>query len=130
MPKQSELQKRQEQVLVGDMQVLSATGELFNHVDNELPMWAGDGDRKVSVEISFKNAFAAPPAITLGLSGIDSAHDQNLRFWLSATNVSEQGFTVTLQSWGDTHIARAAISWTAFGAKGPYKIATTSAKPR
>jgi len=32
---------------VGHVQVISASDELFNHVDDNLPMWAGDGDRSV-----------------------------------------------------------------------------------
>lgn len=114
-----EIQHDQEQTLVGELQILSATGELFNHVDEGLPMWASHGDRSVRVDVVFRTPFKASPVVTLGLTGIDSAHDQNLRFWLAARNVTPTGFTIECNTWDDTHIARAAISWHAIGAADP-----------
>ena len=38
-------------ITMGDVQVISSTDELFNHVDDNLPMWAEDGDRLVSLDI-------------------------------------------------------------------------------
>ncbi|MGA0617673.1 H-type lectin domain-containing protein [Paracoccus sp. KR1-242] len=127
MPKQQELQKVQNTTVIGEIQIINAIGELFNHVDNGLSMWSGAGDRKVSMQINFKTSFANPPAVTIGVTGMDSAHDQNLRFWLSAKDITEKGFTIEFDSWGDTHIARAAISWTAIGKRKPYEVKTTSA---
>jgi hypothetical protein len=37
-------------ISIGDVQVISSTDELFNHVDDNLPMWAEDGDRLVSLD--------------------------------------------------------------------------------
>lgn len=105
----------QTQVQVGGLQIISASDELFNHVDAGLPMWAGDGDREVRLDVAFANAFAEPPGITLGLTGIDAAHDQNLRFWLDAVDVTAKGFTIMFKTWDDTHIARASVAWQALG---------------
>lgn len=99
----------------GGVRVLSATGELFNHVDEGLPMWSESGDRSVVHSVVFSKPFASKPAIVLGLSGIDSAHDQNLRFRLNYGNVSETGFDIEFLTWEDTHIARASVSWQATG---------------
>ncbi|RMC31646.1 hypothetical protein C9E81_20375 [Paracoccus alkanivorans] len=115
----AEIQRSQEQMIVGDLQVLTAIGELFNHVDRGLPMWSESGERKVSADITFQRPFRSPPTVTLGLTGIDSAHDQNLRVWLEAKNVSETGFTIECNTWSDTRIARVAIFWSAIGAVGP-----------
>ncbi|MDR0808783.1 MAG: H-type lectin domain-containing protein [Gemmobacter sp.] len=102
-------------VSIAGMQVIQASGELFNHVDGGLPMWASHDDRLVRVEITFQATFAEPPAINLGLVGIDSAHDQNLRFRLRAADVTPRGFAIEFSTWGDTHIARASVSWQAIG---------------
>lgn len=105
--------------VIDNLQIVSSSDELFNHVDDGLPMWADDGDRAVTMDIVFDRAFKEPPNITLGLTGIDAAHDQNLRFWLHALNVKATGFTIEFTTWDDTHIARASVSWQATGLAKP-----------
>jgi len=105
----------QNRMVLGEMQAVAWTGEIFNHVDKGLPMWSGHGDRKVSFAISFEVPFGSPPIVSLSLSGIDSAHDQNLRFRMSTKDVTPQGFSIDFDSWSDTHIARAEVSWLAIG---------------
>ncbi|MCC6008131.1 MAG: H-type lectin domain-containing protein [Rhodobacteraceae bacterium] len=97
------------------LQVITATDELFNHVDANEPMWAGTGARSLDLTIPFIRPFAAPPAISAGLSGIDASHSENLRFNLSVEEVSETAFVLRFVTWDDTHIARASASWTAIG---------------
>lgn len=105
----------QRKTVVNGLQIITASDELFNHVDDNLPMWSEDGDRVVRLDISFARAFSEVPCVTLGLTGIDAAHDQDLRFWLHALNVEREGFTVEFTTWDDTHIARASVSWQALG---------------
>lgn len=100
---------------LGDAQVISGSGELFNHVDGNLPMWAGDGDRMVDMYISFVQGFAMPPVVTVGVCGMDSDRDANLRFSVEAVQVQREGFRILFKTWGDTRIARASVSWQAFG---------------
>ncbi len=126
MADQSHNTSAQQNVIVGEMQILSAVDEVFNHVDHGMPMWSGDGDRKVELNIAFQTPFNAPPAVTLGLAGVDSAHDQNLRFWLAAHDVTTTGFKIEFSTWDDTHIARAAVSWQAIGGV----VVKPAAKPR
>jgi hypothetical protein len=104
---------------IDKLQIIASSDELFNHVDDELPMWTGDGDRSVKKEILFVQAFAEAPNITLGLTGIDAAHDQNLRFRLQAIDVNAAGFTAEFTTWDDTHIARASVAWQAIGKTKP-----------
>ena len=103
---------------IGQMQVINASDELFNHVDESLPMWVGEGDRTVSVEVLFMQPFQKAPAITLGIIGLDSDHTHNQRFWLNAVDIKPTGFTIECNTWGRTHIARIAVSWMAIGASG------------
>ena len=104
--------------LVG-MQIITASGELFNHVDNNGPMWSEDGDREVRLKVSFSESFQKPPHITLGISGIDSSMAQNLRFSLVAENVTTENFEVVMKTWDDTKIARASVNWSAIGQAVP-----------
>lgn len=104
--------------LVG-MQIITAMGEIFNHVDQNEPMWSGDGDREVRLPVAFAAPFQKPPHVTVGLSGIDSSRAQNLRFNLSAEEVTREGFVLTFVTWDDTKVARASASWTAIGAAVP-----------
>lgn len=104
--------------LVG-MQIITAMGEIFNHVDRNEPMWSGDGDREVRLPVSFAAPFQKPPHVTVGISGIDSSRAQNLRFNITAEEVTREGFVLSFVTWDDTKIARASASWTAIGAAVP-----------
>lgn len=102
-------------IQANDLLIISSTDELFNHVDQGLPMWAGEGDREVLVDILFQTQFLKLPAILLNVVGIDSAHDQNLRYVVNPINITTKGFTIQFKTWDDTHIARASVSWQATG---------------
>lgn len=104
--------------LVG-MQIITAAGELFNHVDDNGPMWAQDGDREVRLKIRFSGSFQTPQHITLGITGMDSSMAQNLRFSLVAEGVTSDGFEIVLKTWDDTKIARASVNWSAIGQTVP-----------
>lgn len=104
--------------LVG-MQIITATGEIFNHVDTNDYMWSGEGDREVRIPVVFAAPFQKPPHVTLGLTGIDSSRAQNLRFDLRAEEVTREGFTLVFVTWSDTRIARANACWTAIGSAVP-----------
>ena len=112
---------------IDKLQIITSSDELFNHVDDGLPMWTGDGDRYVRKEILFVQAFEKAPHITLGLTGIDAAQDQNLRFRLQATDVKATGFTAEFTTWDDTHIARASVAWQAIGETKPDTLKTSGA---
>ena len=104
--------------LVG-MQIITATGELFNHVEKNGPMWYSDGDREVRVIVRFTQPFQRPPHIIIGITGMDSSKGQNLRFSLNADNISTQKFELVFKTWADTKIARANVNWTAIGQAMP-----------
>lgn len=105
----------QSQIRHGGLLVLGASGELFNHVATGGAMWTGDGDRSVEVPVVFARTFAEIPLISVALNGIDAAHDQNLRVRISPQEITTRGFTIQLSTWGDTHIARASVTWQATG---------------
>lgn len=89
--------------------------ELFNHVDPNDYMWIGKGARSVAKMVAFQSPFKAPPGIMFGLSSFDSSKAQNLRYRVGLENVGQQGFKIAIHTWGDTKIARCAVSWQAIG---------------
>jgi len=102
---------------VDGLQVTAGEGELFNHVDSNDYMWAGDGDRVVRQTVLFKKRFSSEPLVSVGMTGIDASQDQNQRYHLLAENITPQGFDLVFITWGDTKIARACASWTAIGSQ-------------
>lgn len=115
MIKTPEILQLQARLTVGKLQMLSAAGEIFNHVDEGGAMWSGDGDRRVEIPIVFLAPFALSPQVNIGLTGLDASHDQNLRIQLLAQDVTPLGFTLVCTTWGDTHLARVSASWQAMG---------------
>ncbi|MEP2784364.1 MAG: H-type lectin domain-containing protein [Pseudoruegeria sp.] len=99
--------------------ILSATDELFNHVDTNDVMWSSDGPRRVEQSFVFKQPFLDVPVMSIALSGIDTDQSRNMRFNLTTENVSATGFTAVFLTWEDTHIARASVTWTAIGPISP-----------
>lgn len=110
---------RQNWAKIDNLQIITCSGELFNHVDEDLPMWSSEGDRTVTTRIQFYRMFRYPPTITLGVTGLDSSHDQNLRFGLNAIDVTVSGFIIEFKTWSDTHIARASVTWQAVEMRKP-----------
>ena len=114
-----DLNKQQTTAPLVGVQVVTAAGELFNHVDDNGPMWSGDGDREVRFKLRFTASFQRPPHITLGICGMDSSCGQNLRFSLAAEAVTSESFVIVFKTWGDTKIARASVNWSAIGQAVP-----------
>lgn len=111
-------------MIPGAFQAISAQDELFNHCDTNEYMWSGDGARQVRWDFTFDQPFAAPPVVSAGLSGMDSSQSENLRFNIRCTEVTAEGFTLLFDTWDNTRIARAGVSWSAHGiavgkARGP-----------
>lgn len=79
------------------------------------PMWTGSGPRESRHHIRFDEAFAAPPAVLVGVSMWDTDGKANLRADLTADRVTATGFELVFRTWGDTRIARLRADWTAIG---------------
>ena len=101
--------------IIGLLQIITAADEIFNHVDEGLPMWTGSGDRSVTVDIVFVRSFKEAPEVAVAIIGMDCDHTTNQRYWLKATNIKTTGFTLEFSTWGDTRISRAGASWQAIG---------------
>lgn len=92
---------------------------VFDHVDNDGPMWSGEGRRWARAVIKFQQPFVAPPAIQLSIALIDADSSRNLRLDLHAEDVTPTGFLAVAHTWLDTRIGRLQVNWTAIGARTP-----------
>lgn len=98
-----------------DIAIESGITRLFDHIENDGPMWTGSGDRWETAPVTFSTPFTKPPAVHLSISMIDAASDKNLRLSMRASNTTVEGFTAIAQTWSDTRIGRLEVAWTAIG---------------
>ncbi len=96
----------------------SGVSKVFDHIENEGPMWSGIGKRWARSVIRFESAFAQPPAIQLSIAMIDADSSRNLRLELHSEDITTTGFTAVAHTWNDTRIGRLQVNWTAIGGRG------------
>jgi len=70
-----------------------------------------EGDRTVSIEVSFLNPFEEKPDVVVGISSMDTAGD--VKFDVKAVSVSRDGFTVQIKTWGKASINSITGFWVA-----------------
>jgi hypothetical protein len=61
------------------------------------------------------SSFAAAPIVQLGVVGLDSSKDDNLRLRVRAEEISEQGFTIVVETWLHSQLWSVDVSWLAIG---------------
>lgn len=86
---------------------------LFSDFQADGDMWTGKGDRIVRRRVEFSEAFRKAPSAMVNLSMWDTDHATNTRIDLRADDITERGFDVVFQTWGDTRVARIRVGWTA-----------------
>jgi H-type lectin domain len=101
--------------LSGKIGIEQGSRVLFSDYANDGVMWSGNGPREVRHAQNFKEFFAEPPAVMVGISMWDIDHKVNSRADISAEQITVRGFQIVFRTWGDTHIARIRADWTAIG---------------
>lgn len=89
---------------------------LFDDVDHGGPMWTGEGKRASESFVKFAEPYREPPVVHVSLSMWDTDQKSNQRADISAKSISNEGFTLLFQTWGDSRIARIRADWMAIGA--------------
>jgi hypothetical protein len=101
---------------VAPLSLLSAVVVLDSTIDNwSLLEPAGGLRRRCRQPILFERRFAVPPLVHVGVVGIDASKDDNLRLSVRAENITEQGFTLSVETWLNTKIWSVEVSWLAIG---------------
>ncbi|PUU81428.1 hypothetical protein B9Z19DRAFT_1077219 [Tuber borchii] len=61
--------------------------------------------------ITFGTPFSAPPKLPIGFNLLDLNNSTNIRAIASADDITKEGFTVSLSTWGDGMLHAAGASW-------------------
>lgn len=88
---------------------------MFSDFEDGGEMWSGTGKRESRRHIGFKEPFATPPIVHVGLAMWDLDTETNARGDLHAEKITEEGFDLVFRTWADTRVARIRTSWTAIG---------------
>ncbi|KAF8641296.1 hypothetical protein AX16_010075 [Volvariella volvacea WC 439] len=67
-----------------------------------------------SVRIKFERPFVTPPKVVVFFNHIDLDKSKNWRLKTTATNIDTEGFTLTIDTWGDTFFYGATAGWIAY----------------
>jgi hypothetical protein len=76
----------------------------------------GSGNRVHMVFVKFPKAFAKEPMVMVSMTSYDGApgKDGNVRVGVKAEQVTREGFTVKVTTWGDSRVAGVEGNWFAF----------------
>jgi hypothetical protein len=76
----------------------------------------GSGNRVHMVFVKFAKAFAKEPMVMVSLTSYDGApgKDGNVRVGVKADQITREGFTVKVTTWGDSRVAGVEGNWIAF----------------
>lgn len=96
------------------MFIQSGEQTIFSHYPSGF-MWNGSGERHVKDFYRFAIPYAHPPQVHVGIVGLDSGHQRNLRVRVSIETVARDGFELRVDTWGDTQLAHVVVRWIAFG---------------
>ena len=104
------------QISASTISIDQGTVALFEEFSTGGSMWSGSGQRMRVIDVSFSSKFRHPPAVQAGFALLDVSNSDALRLNLTVDNVTETGFKLTVETWGDTKVARASATWLAIGA--------------
>jgi H-type lectin domain len=89
------------------------TGE---HMRN---LWNNPND-PASVRVNFERPFLTPPKVVIFLNHIDLDKKRNWRLRTTATDIGVDGFTLNIETWGDTILYAAKACWIAYPEDEPH----------
>ncbi|MBF9059218.1 hypothetical protein HKCCSP123_08495 [Rhodobacterales bacterium HKCCSP123] len=88
---------------------------MFSDLEDNGPMWSGDGPRESRHAVTFSEAFRAQPMVQVAISMWDTGGDTNQRADLRAETITPEGFVLVFRTWGDSRVARIRADWMALG---------------
>jgi len=72
-------------------------------------------ERVFRYEVLFAHPFAAPPLVHVGIVGLDTSKEHNVRVRVRAVDITASGFTLEAQTWLHSQIWSVEVSWLAIG---------------
>ena len=100
----------------------SGIDHIFALAPNDLDFLTGEHMRNLlddptdppSVRVDFERPFVTPPKVVVFLNYIDLDKNRNWRLKATADDIDTSGFTLTIESWGDTILYTAQACWIAY----------------
>ncbi|KAN0084441.1 hypothetical protein V8E55_007945 [Tylopilus felleus] len=96
----------------------SAVNNIFVLAPSDLDFLTGEHMRRTkdpsSVRIEFERRFVTPPKVVVFFNYIDLDSSRNWRLNVSASDVDVSGFTLHVETWGDTTLYAAQACWIAY----------------
>jgi len=79
-----------------------------------------------SRRINFTRPFVTPPKVISFLNQLDLQNDRNYRVKTTVSNIDATGFTLHIDTWGDTVLYSATAGWIAYPEDREYVFSTTA----
>ncbi len=76
-----------------------------------------EGDRSMTIDVSFDVPFDEKPDIILGVTMMDATTQTNIRYGVSPMSVSRDGFTIKVATWSDSKVFGIGGYWIAHAKK-------------
>ena len=70
-----------------------------------------EGDRSMTIEVSFKTPFKTKPQIIISITQLDCDKEYNLRYNAEVLSASRDGFTLKVNTWADSKIFSISGYW-------------------
>lgn len=75
---------------------------------------SGTGKRVYDVYVAFKVPFSVTPEVTTAISSLDISNSHNARVTCSANNITPYGFSIRIETWGDSIVYDVGVEWIAY----------------
>ena len=101
-----------------DSKLYGGVSNIFVLTPGDLDFLTGEHMRKPndpsSVRVNFERRFVTPPKVVVFLNHIDLNKNFNWRLSVSASDIDVNGFTLHIETWGDTVLYCAGACWIAY----------------
>lgn len=74
----------------------------------------GNGDRGITIEVNYEKPFDKKPKVFISVVSIDADGNFNVRYNVDQASVSRDGFTLKINTWGDSKVYGITGYWLAF----------------
>ncbi|KAI9567579.1 hypothetical protein HD554DRAFT_2219908 [Boletus coccyginus] len=96
----------------------SGVASIFVLAPSDLDFLTGQRIRKTndpsSMRVDFERQFVTPPKVVVFLNSMELDWDHNWRLCVRASSIDVNGFTLHIETWGDTYLHAAQAGWIAY----------------
>jgi hypothetical protein len=71
------------------------------------------GERIFTYDVKFKKKLTSVPEIIFAVNSVDASNDDNLRYRIEASLITDEGFLLKIKTWGNSKLYSIAGNWLA-----------------